>query len=152
MDIRKGLITHLEALVQFNQAMALETEDKPLSEAVITPGVQALLEDVSRGCYYVAFESEAADADIAGALMVTLEWSDWRNAYFWWIQSVYVRPAWRRKGVYKSLHDHVRNLAREAGNVCGIRLYVERDNKGAQSTYEQLGMAETHYLMYEESL
>lgn len=82
--------------------------------------------------------------------MVTSEWSDWRNGFFWWIQSVYVRPEYRRHGVYRSLHEHLRKLAQTEPNICGLRLYVERENERAQSTYSRLGMHETHYLLFEE--
>ena len=82
--------------------------------------------------------------------MLTFEWSDWRNGRFWWIQSVYVAPEHRRKGVYTALHEHVRNAARADKECCGLRLYVERENTGAQATYLAMGMVETHYRLYEE--
>jgi ribosomal protein S18 acetylase RimI-like enzyme len=91
-----------------------------------------------------------ADGRIAGGLMVTFEWSDWRNKWFWWIQSVYVLPDFRGQAVYRKLYDFVKQKAAEAGNVCGFRLYVEHDNKRAQHVYETVGMAASHYLMYEE--
>ncbi|HYP52850.1 MAG TPA: GNAT family N-acetyltransferase, partial [Pyrinomonadaceae bacterium] len=94
-------------------------------------------------------------AEIVGALMVTFEWSDWRNGLFWWIQSVYVRPDWRRRGVYRALYDFLKQLAAGPGYrgyVCGFRLYVEKRNVIAQQTYERLGMTETYYKMYEEEI
>lgn len=82
--------------------------------------------------------------------MVTTEWSDWRNGNFWWIQSVYVKPEFRQQGIYRAMYEHLKTLARSKKNVCGFRLYVEKDNKTAQHTYQSLGMSETHYLIYEE--
>lgn len=137
-----------DAFVRFNRAMALETEDKQLDEAIVGPGVKAVFEDTSRGFYVLA---ESAD-EIVAALMVTFEWSDWRNADFWWIQSVYVTPEFRRRGVYSRLYEYVRDRARSTGGVCGFRLYVEKENTAAQRVYENLGMSASGYLMYEEAL
>lgn len=137
-----------DAFVRFNCAMAMETEGKRLDERIVGPGVGAIFEDPARG-FYVLAES---DGDIVAALMVTFEWSDWRNANFWWIQSVYVVPEFRRRGVYRRLYDFVRDRARADGGVCGFRLYVEKDNTSAQRTYEKLGMTASDYLMYEEKL
>ena len=124
--------------------MARETEDLELSEERVRAGVLAVFDSAARGFYVVAEQA----GEIAGALMVTNEWSDWRNAYFWWIQSVYVAPAARRRGVYRALHQFVIDSARSSG-ACGVRLDVEKQNRGAQSTYETLGMHETHYRMLE---
>ena len=145
MLIRKATLDDLNAIVEFNQAMAEETEGKKLDSNTITAGVKGLLGNAQRGFYLVA----EADGVITGSLMVTYEWSDWRNADFWWIQSVYIVPEYRRKGVYSALYKKVQFLAEAADDVCGYRLYVEKENLAAQSTYEALGMAETHYLMYE---
>ena len=135
-------------LIEFNQAMALETESKLLDTETLRAGVETVLQDPSHGFYVVA----DAGREIAGALLITYEWSDWRNGRFWWIQSVYVRPEHRRRGVYRMLHEFVRDRARSAGGVVGMRLYVERDNAAAQRTYAALGMNETVYRMYEETL
>ncbi len=137
---------HLASLIEFNLAMALESEDKGLNEEVLTRGVKRLLERPNDGFYLVA---EYA-GKLAGSLMVTFEWSDWRDGRFWWIQSVYVRPEFRRKGVYSALHERVRALAKKDPEACGIRLYVERENVGAMATYRALGMSETRYRLYEE--
>jgi ribosomal protein S18 acetylase RimI-like enzyme len=144
--IRRGEPKDTSVLAGFNIAMARETENLELLPAVISAGVAAILGDPGRGFYLVA---ESGD-EIAGALMVTSEWSDWRNGFFWWIQSVYVRPEFRRQGIYRSLHEHLRELAQVEPNICGLRLYVERENARAQATYSRLGMQETHYLLYEE--
>ena len=133
-------------LAGFNRAMALETESKSLASEALLPAVEAVLRDPRHGFYVVA----AAGYEIAGSLLVTYEWSDWRNGRIWWIQSVYVRPAHRRRGVYRALHEFVRERARASGDVVGIRLYVERENLAAQRTYAALGMNETPYRVYEE--
>jgi ribosomal protein S18 acetylase RimI-like enzyme len=135
----------LHALVKFNQCMAQETEQKKLDQNVLTKGVAALIADKNRGFYLVA----QLDNQLLGSLMVTTEWSDWRNGTFWWIQSVYIMPDFRRQGIYANLYQQVKSLARSQ-DVCGFRLYVEKDNMVAQKTYESLGMSASHYLMYEE--
>ena len=132
-------------LTEFNAAMALETEGKHLLPEVVGAGVRSLLANPESGFYMVAEQD-----GVVGSLMITKEWSDWRNGSFWWIQSVYVRPAWRRQGVYKRLYRHVQELAAKDPAVCGFRLYVERANRQAQTTYRALGMSETHYLVFEE--
>lgn len=148
VTVRPATTADLDTLVDFNVAMAEETEDKPLDPDTVRAGVRGLFESPSRGFYLVAERDER----LVGSLMITPEWSDWRNAAFWWIQSVYVRPEARRTGVYTALHRDVRRRAREKEEVCGLRLYVERGNETAQTTYERLGMNETSYRFYEEML
>ena len=148
MNIRPAQKEDAAALVEFNQAMALETEGKQLANEVLQSGVEAVFADDKKGFYVVA-ESENR---IIGGLMVTHEWSDWRNAWFWWIQSVYILPDFRGQRIYSRLYDFVKEKARENGNVCGFRLYVEKENTRAQKVYEKVGMEEPHYLMYEEML
>ncbi|HEY0079848.1 MAG TPA: GNAT family N-acetyltransferase [Pyrinomonadaceae bacterium] len=142
----------VDALVGFNRAMARETEAKELSVDVLTAGVGALIRNPSYGFYVVAEAPGASGAEdeIVGSLLITYEWSDWRNALFWWIQSVYVREDFRRRGVYRRLYAFVKERAAAEGNVCGFRLYVEKQNLVAQQTYQRLGMAETYYKMFEE--
>jgi ribosomal protein S18 acetylase RimI-like enzyme len=135
-----------ESLVDFNCSMAMETESKALVPEVVASGVNGLLSNRGLGFYLVA-ESGGA---VAGSLMVTTEWSDWRNGVFWWIQSVYVLPKHRRQGIYRRLYEHVKALAAGDQKVCGFRLYVEKENRAAQKTYASLGMTETDYRMYEE--
>ena len=135
----------LKVLVEFNSAMALETEGKNLDPDALHAGVAAVLEDGLKGFYLVA----ECRGNPVGQLLVTSEWSDWRNAYFWWIQSVYVIPEHRRRGVYRALDQQVRAQARLRGNVCGVRLYVDRRNHGAQKVYSSLGMCPSQYDMYE---
>ena len=129
-------------------AMAMETEAKTLPLATVTRGIQAGLDDPARARYFIA--------DIAGepvgTVMITLEWSDWRDGWWWWIQSVYVAPGHRRTGVFRALFDHVLNLAKSTEGVRGLRLYVERENASAQRTYEFVGMKDAGYRMYELEL
>ena len=148
MEIRRATANDADALVAFNQAMALETEGKTLDPGKIAPGVGAVFADEKKGFYVVADQ----DGRIVGGLMVTYEWSDWRNAWFWWIQSVYILPEVRGTGLYRRMYDFVKQRAAEAGNVCGFRLYVENDNHHAQKVYDGVGMRASHYLMYEEEV
>ena len=133
-------------IARFNRAMAWETEGKKLLPEVIADGVASLLANPSMG-FYVVIE---VDATVVGSLMVTTEWSDWRNGIFWWIQSVYVLPDHRRQGYYRQLYEFVKKQAENNTEVCGFRLYVERDNLTAQRTYSALGMEETGYRLFEE--
>jgi ribosomal protein S18 acetylase RimI-like enzyme len=144
MIIRDGRISDAPTLVDFNARMAIETENKTLDRQTLTRGVERLLKDASLGRYFVC--CDGGDA-IIGQLMITTEWSDWRDGHFWWIQSVYVREDARRKGVYRALHEHVVQEARAAGNVVGVRLYVEPHNTRAQGTYARLGMTKTYDVM-----
>jgi len=148
VTIRRATIDDAETLARFNEAMARETEDKVLDPDTVRAGVQAVFDKPDQAFYLVA----ERDGEVVGSLMITTEWSDWRNADFWWIQSVYVRPEARRTGVYRAMHRDVRRRAREAADVCGLRLYVEQGNAAAQATYEKMGMAEPPYRMYEEML
>jgi ribosomal protein S18 acetylase RimI-like enzyme len=145
--VRPATTADIDHLVAFNTAMAAESEDKGLNADLLRQGVNYLLGHSAEGFYLMA---ERAGA-VAGALMVTFEWSDWRAGRFWWIQSVYVLPEHRRAGVYSAMHHHVRERARADAQCCGLRLYVERDNHGAMATYRSLGMVETHYRLYEEA-
>ncbi len=135
-------------MVEFNQAMALETEGKFLDPQILASGVESVFHDSEKG-FYVVVED---DGRIVGGLMVTFEWSDWRDRWFWWIQSVYIRPEYRGRGLYGSMYLFVKQLAAERGDVSGFRLYVERENFVAQQVYEKLGMERSHYLMYEQIL
>ena len=148
LTIRCATVDDAETLARFNEAMAAETEDKTLDPDRVRAGVRAVFDKPEQAFYLVA----KRDGSIVGSLMITTEWSDWRNANFWWIQSVYVRPEARRTGVYTALHREVRRRAHDADGVCGLRLYVERDNAAAQAAYKELGMDAPPYRMYEEML
>ena len=146
LAFRRGEMGDADTIAGFNAAMALETEGKELIPQVIGAGVRRLIETPSLGFYIVAEH----EGDVVACLMVTNEWSDWRNGLFWWIQSVYVKPQFRRQGVYRRMYEHVRSLAQADASVCGFRLYVEKENETAHATYASLGMKETDYLIYEE--
>jgi len=135
-------------LVQWACAMAMETEHKQLDPDTVHRGIATALAQPQRGRYWLAERS----GEPAGTLMVTYEWSDWRAADWWWIQSVYVAPAHRRCGVYAALYQHVRDEAAQTPAVCGLRLYVEKENSTAQRTYQSLGMHDAGYHMYEATL
>ena len=145
ITIRRASLQDVDTIAGFQQAMAMETEGKALDADTIRNGVRAVIEDASKGYYLVA----EADGAPAGSLLITYEWSDWRCGTFLWIQSVFVDAAWRRRGVYRAMHDHVVTGARRDEGICGVRLYVDLDNHGAQRTYERLGMSRAHYDMYE---
>jgi GNAT superfamily N-acetyltransferase len=146
--VRPAGLSDLETLVHFSAAMARETEGRTLDEARLRDGTRAVFDSPTRGVYMVA-EAASAAATV-GQLLITYEWSDWRNATFWWIQSVYVRPDWRRRGVYRAMHAHVLELAHADAGVCGVRLYVERHNAVAQTAYAHVGLMEADYTMFED--
>ena len=134
--IRDACAADVATISAFNSRMAEETEGRPLDPAIITAGVAAVVNDTGKGRYWVA----EIDGKIVGQIMITWEWSDWRNGSMWWIQSVYVVPEYRRQGVFAGLYRHVESLARASEESCGLRLYVEKDNERAQQTYLALGM------------
>lgn len=147
--IRAAHADDIDALARWASAMALETEGKRLDPGTVARGIRAVLEQPGRGRYLIA----EVDGARAGTLMLTYEWSDWRCADWWWIQSVYVDPAFRRQGVFAALYAQVKAEAEAAAPaVCGLRLYVERENLAAQRTYASLGMEESHYRLYEYGL
>ena len=146
LSMRRGELRDAHAIAAFNAAMAFETEGKELISEVIAAGVRRLIDSPSLGFYLVA-EHEGR---VIACLMITNEWSDWRNGLFWWIQSVYVLGKYRRQGVYRRMYEHVREMAKADPGVCGFRLYVEKENEVAHATYASLGMKQTDYLLYEE--
>ena len=145
ITVRRAIGSDLETIAGFNSAMAQETEGITLDMGRLKLGVAAVLGDDNLGFYLLA----ETQGQAVGQLMITTEWSDWRNAYFWWIQSVYVASGFRRQGVYRALDDHVRAEAGKLPNVCGLRLYVDRDNHVAQAVYAGLNMQHSNYDMYE---
>lgn len=145
MGIRTGNAADAPTIARFNAAMALESEAVVLDMDVLTAGVEAALADRGKAFYLIS----ETDGTPVGQLMVTNEWSDWRNGWIWWIQSVYVEPEHRRKGVYSGLYRRLQELAAEQGDVRGIRLYVMRENHRAKRTYESLGMQHSEYDLYE---
>ncbi len=145
LTIRAAIPADADTIAANNVAMALEAEHKRLDPVIARAGAHAPFADVGRGRYYLA----EVDGRVVGQLMITYEWSDWRNGVFWWIQSVYVDPESRRQGVFRALYAHVESLARTDVGVCGIRLYVDRDNLRAQETYRRCGMRDGGYLVME---
>lgn len=142
-DARPG---DLETIVAFNAAMAIETEGKVLNQAILREGVRQALRDPDRLRYWVA---ESGDR-VVGQAAITREWSDWRNGWLWWLQSVYVVPEHRGRGAFRAIHVRIREEARSVPEVIGLRLYVEQANRQAQQTYQSLGMQPGGYLVFEE--
>lgn len=145
MKIRKGIRSDIETIVRFNHLLAEETESVRLDLDRLRLGVTGMFDHPERGFYLVA----ELNGEIAGQLMITYEWSDWRNGVFWWIQSVYVKKEFRAQKVFRSLYDHVVVLAKKEGNVCGLRLYADKENDRAHKVYAKLGMSDTHYDLLE---
>ncbi|HJU85781.1 MAG TPA: N-acetyltransferase [Gemmatimonadota bacterium] len=165
ITIRAARPSDAEAIAEFNLRLASESEGRDLDPDTLLQGVRMLLSDPTHGQYWVAEAprepagaggaggAEAVGhAEPVGQCLVTTEWSDWTNGRYWWFQSVYVAPAWRGRGVFRALWDHVESRAREEGDVASLRLYVERDNASARAIYERLGMEETGYIVYEKWL
>lgn len=148
VQIRTAEPRDVEAIAELNMAMAWETEHLNLSQATLTRGIQAVLDNPDHGFYVVA----EGDGQVVGCLLITFEWSDWRCGLFWWIQSLYIRPRFRRRGIFRQLHEFVKTEALRRSNVCGIRLYVEQSNQVAQRAYQQIGMHARSYRMYEQML
>ncbi len=137
-------------IASFSAAMALETEGRHLDRDRLHDGTIALLNSPDRGFFMVAELEQADDHQLVGQLMITFEWSDWRNGAFWWIQSVYVDPNWRRRGVFRTMHTHIIALAQADPQVCGIRLYVEQENRTAQTVYGRIGLSLSRYKVFEK--
>ena len=144
--IVRGEVDDIESIVQFQAKMAMESEGTTLNLEKVTKGVTAAMNDESKGIYWVA----KVNGKVIGSLMVTREWNDWNNEWYWWIQSVYVLPDYRKHGVYKAMYSTLKEVAKE-NKVSQIRLYVDKTNHPAQQVYQRLGMHESHYLMYEEN-
>lgn len=151
LRIRPATVQDVDVLTTFSAAMAWETEHRRLDLARLRLGTQTVIDRPEQGQYYVAdlHRNAPADTVTVGQLLLTYEWSDWRNAQFWWIQSVYIDPAWRRQGVYRAMHQAVMALAQSRADVCGVRLYVEGDNTVAQGVYERVGLTPSTYRIYE---
>lgn len=147
MIIRKATTADIDTLAQHNNMMAQETENKSLDWATVQSGVKAVIDDPMKGFYLLV----DIDGQIAANLMITYEWSDWRNSNIWWVQSVYVQQQHRRKGLYKMLYTEIKKMAKQEG-IGVIRLYVEQENTVAQKTYSNLGMQHSYYQLYEESI
>jgi ribosomal protein S18 acetylase RimI-like enzyme len=145
LHVRPATTRDAAVLAAFNAALAAESEDKQLEPRRLAEGVAAVLADERKGRYFVAERR----GEVLGCLMLTTEWSDWRNGVFWWVQSVYVIPSARAAGVFRSLYGHVLEAARADPGVCGLRLYVEHGNERAKRVYSAVGMHPTSYEVYE---
>jgi len=145
MKVSKAQQSDIKEIIQFNINMAMETENKKLNKETVTKGVQEVFNTPSLGYYIIVKDSSG----ILGCLMITYEWSDWRNGLFWWIQSVYVKKEYRRKGVYRKMYKFIHERAIADKKCTGIRLYVENNNSIAQKVYNSLGMTETYYKLFE---
>ena len=146
IPIRRARPSDAATVARFNAAMGKETEGIILDKRRLDGGVRAILRDPTKGFYLVA----ELRGKVVSQMMITREWSDWRNGFFWWIQSVYVLPSYRRRGLYRALHKCAVKLARKRKGVCGIRLYVDRHNRRAQKVYKKLGMKKSDYVIFEE--
>ncbi len=148
INVRTANAYDIDNVVSFNCDMAFETEGIMLDQKKLVLGVSAVLVDSDLGFYLIA----EVESTVIGQLMITKEWSDWRNSMFWWIQSVFVKPQYRRIGVYTALQAKVLDMAKAEANVCGVRLYVDRENNVAKQTYSHLGMCHSNYDMFEITL
>lgn len=146
--IRQANLADAAVIAEFNLRLAQETEDLHLNDKSVSKGVAAILGDPSKGLYFVAESGQ----EIVGQVMITYEWSDWRNGNLWWLQSVYVRKDFRRKGIFRALFTYLQELARKRGDVCGIRLYMHSENHRARNSYQELGMKPTKYVVLETEL
>jgi GNAT superfamily N-acetyltransferase len=145
IHVREASSADADVIIEFNRLLALETEGKALPPDLLVPGVKSCLADPAKGRYWLAEEAGV----ILGQMGISYEWSDWRNGMFWWIQSVYVRPEARRRGIFRAIFEHIQDLARQH-QVIGLRLYVEESNSGALETYFRTGMGKTGYLLLEK--
>ena len=150
LTVRPAGRDDVDSIVAFSAAMAMETEQRRLDQARLREGTQSLLSTPSFGFFRVAEVQIAERPVLVGQLMITYEWSDWRNGVFWWIQSVYVDPNWRRRGVFRRMIEEVMASAKAAPEVCGVRLYVEQNNHAAQMIYQRLGLSPSGYKVYEQ--
>ena len=146
--IRRAETADIPTIILYNMALALETEGKQLDEMTVTAGVKHFFSNPQFGFYIIA----EIDGRTAAQTMITYEWSDWRNGVIWWIQSVYVAPEYRRRGLYRSLYQYIKTAALKDGSIPELRLYVDQHNKSAQRTYQALGMQQSHYLLFATDL
>lgn len=148
--IRAANLDDVESIITFSAAMALETENRHLDVTRLREGTLSLLNTPLYGFFMVAEIRDGEHRTLIGQLMITYEWSDWRNGVFWWIQSVYVALPWRRQGVFRRMHDVIVGQAKADPRVCGIRLYVEQDNRTAQTVYQRVGLSPSAYAVFEQ--
>ena len=145
MNIRASQISDLEQLVDFQITMALESENLHLNKDILQKGILSVLNDKTKGSYFVVED----ESNLIASLLITYEWSDWRNKIVWWIQSVFVVPEFRQKGVFKKLYNHIQAIVENDDTICGLRLYVDKQNIRAQNVYRNIGMNGEHYQVFE---
>lgn len=145
MQVRKATTKDINAIVDFQLKMAAETEGIELNSDIVLKGVTAVIEDERKGQYYVTEINEK----VVASLLTTFEWSDWRNGTIIWIQSVYVLGNFRRRGVYRNMYSHIKNMVLNNPKLNGIRLYADKSNTAAHKTYQELGMNHDHYITFE---
>lgn len=145
MNIRAAQISDLEQLVDFQITMALESENLHLDKDILQQGILSVLNDKTKGSYFVVEDEN----NLIASLLITYEWSDWRNKIVWWIQSVFVVPEFRQKGVFKKLYNHIQAIVENDDTICGLRLYVDKQNIRAQNVYRNIGMNGEHYQVFE---
>ncbi len=145
MKVRKATTRDILSIVDFQLKMATETEGIELDSETVVKGVSSVVEDASKGQYYVT----EINNKVVASLLTTFEWSDWRNGTILWIQSVYVLNEYRRKGIYRNMYSHIKDLVLNDQNLNGIRLYADKSNLAAQKTYQELGMNHDHYITFE---
>lgn len=145
MNIRAAQISDLEQLVDFQITMALESENLHLDKDILQQGILSVLNDKTKGSYFVVED----ESTLIASLLITYEWSDWRNKMVWWIQSVFVVPEFRQKGVFKKLYNHIQAIVENDDTICGLRLYVDKQNIRAQNVYRNIGMNGEHYQVFE---
>jgi ribosomal protein S18 acetylase RimI-like enzyme len=146
--IRKAELKDVTTIADFNVKIAEESEGKSLDRENVRKGVKAVITDCHKGFYLVA-EKSCGIIELVGQLLITFEWSDWRNGCFWWVQSVYVPKKYRNQRIFSQLFRYIIELAKRSGDVSGMRLYVEKHNEAAKRIYEALGMKKTSYDIYE---
>ena len=145
LQVRRAIPADASAIVDFQIEMAMETEGLQLDKTILQAGVSGVFEDPSRGSYYVA----EADGQVVGSLLTTFEWSDWRNGTVLWIQSVFVIPSFRRRGIYSRMYQYLQEFVKSDANLRGIRLYADHSNTAAHQAYRRLGMNDDHYRTFE---
>lgn len=145
MKIRKAAEDDIPVIAGFQQKMAYETEKLDLDENVLLDGVGNVFKDPSKGFYLLAVDQ----GQVVGSMLLTPEWSDWRNSLFLWIQSLYVIPPYRKRGVFRMMYEHVRNMVLASGEYAGLKLYVDKENTPAQDVYRKVGMKDSHYNLFE---
>ncbi len=143
--VREATLDDAEMISNFQVAMAMETESFVLDKTTVSKGVKAVFEDEGKGKYFVAEK----DSVVAGSLMITCEWSDWRNKAVWWIQSVYIMPEYRGQRIFSKMYEKIRTIVESNTQVAGIRLYVDLANNNAREVYKALGMNGEHYQLFE---